>query len=843
MIEKAELYRELIERKSNYLESIQEIYKYAFDLLPKINRVFANYTGHGMEHSINVMQYMYELVTDISEISDLEITCMIYSALLHDIGMVVASEQEIDSIKKDELVYNARKYSVINEKYKNENIVLQECIRPAHGERAFEYIMAMDKSLFLIPEYTNCNFQEEIANICKAHTMNREWITQNLSRDQVKGKDALNAQYVAMLLRIGDSLDIDEKRAPIELYRLISPTGFGDNEWKQHYIIENREKIVRDRKTNVGRVTIYGQCDNSQIHRKFLNYLSGLSDELLWSTSYSGSRFEEKYRLLIQPHIDNRIQPKGFEISDLKIKIDYYAIMKLLMGESVYGNKKYGLRELVQNSIDACRVMMEEADKMEKYQYEPYVPKIQIIIDYKKEKMVVMDNGIGMSSEVLTKYFLNIGKSYYKSEEFLYQGKAYHPIGTFGIGFLACFMLSDSVVIETKHYIEKEGFTLELESDSEYVCKKNKVELIGDSGTAVILNLDSVFQAFDHKPENIKVFLENTFLNQLVQLQFVTVDAIRNTEELKLKKYEELNQDGIVLDSYLNGISASLGICSNDIKISKKFSELCQDQFAQNQEFYAYNPADKSLLKKDLEGDDLADYVNDGHMMVIKIQGVKETAKSEYEEWRKWNNGYNSPPSEMQTTIYFPIKYDEALLKYRKEGSHWCGNSGAEWLYIISSYQWEQLYHGNEHIESIIKESEMLATGLFGIELGIIPVINVGKYRYMEYQENHLFTNDEKENKTYWHGILLEKGGMEIDAEVIGITCGNCVVNILSNHVTPNVARNDLTYDEKMNIEYAIKRAMYQYIMNNMTDIDLKNAVQEFIDKRYPSDNAYYRKE
>ena len=75
-----------------------------------------------------------------------------------------------------------------------------------------------------------------------------------------------------------------------------------------------------------------------------------------------------------------------FEISDLKLQLDYYAVMKLLMGESIYGNKKFGLRELIQNSVDACKVMMEEADKLEKYQYNPYIPKVQIIIDYNKQK-------------------------------------------------------------------------------------------------------------------------------------------------------------------------------------------------------------------------------------------------------------------------------------------------------------------------------------------------------------------------------------------------------------------------------------------------------------------------
>lgn len=156
----------------------------------------------------------------------------------------------------------------------------------------------------------------------------------------------------------------------------------------------------------VGVITIYGQCDDSRIHRKFLNYLSAISEELLWSTSYSMRNFEERYKLLIRPHIDNRVKTKGFEISNLKMHIDCFAIRKLLMGESIYGERKYGLRELIQNSIDACKVMVEKAKKLEKYKYNPYVPKIQIIIDYKNKKMIVLDNGIGMRiMEKARKYY------------------------------------------------------------------------------------------------------------------------------------------------------------------------------------------------------------------------------------------------------------------------------------------------------------------------------------------------------------------------------------------------------------------------------------------------------
>ena len=47
--------------------------------------------------------------------------------------------------------------------------------------------------------------------------------------------------------------------------------------------------------------------------------------------------------------------------------MDYNAVTNLLMGEHIYGDKKYGLRELIQNSIDACKTMEESAKQMDEF--------------------------------------------------------------------------------------------------------------------------------------------------------------------------------------------------------------------------------------------------------------------------------------------------------------------------------------------------------------------------------------------------------------------------------------------------------------------------------------------
>lgn len=841
MLKSTKLYQELQKRESKYLEGIDKVYKYASEMLPKINRIFANYTGHGVEHSINVMNYMYDLVTDISKMSDLEITCLIGAALLHDIGMA-ANEEEIASIKRDKLIYNGRKYSVIYDKYQDENIALQECVRPVHGERALQHIMQMRKELFVIPEFTNCNFQEELAKICQAHTMNQEWLLQNLDYSQVKGKDELNAQYVAMLLRVADYLDIDERRAPIELYRFLAPVGFGDEEWRQHYIIENREKVVKDDASGSSSIVFYGNCNDAKIHRKFLRYLSGISEELLWCTSYTRKHYKEKYWILLQPQIDNRIVTKGFEISDLKIQMDYHAVMKLLMGENVYGDRRCGLRELVQNAMDACRVMAEEAEHMEKYRYVPYLPEIQVILDHKAGKMIVMDNGIGMGDDVLTKYFLNIGRSYYRSDEFLYQGKSYRPIGTFGIGFLACFMLSHSVVVETKHYTEQEGFTIELERGSEFVCKKDHVSMIRDSGTAIILNLESVLAAFGGEEENIKGYLEATFLDQGVQVRLIVIDSVRREESLKLERLEERNPNGVILDSYLNGISACWEFQFDKIKVSKKFSDLCPRRMRRDEEliYATYDFDTGKLCLKDAEGEEFRKYIVNNHMMALKIQGIKEEEKVSYEAWKHWNRLIHFPPNNMSKIIYFPIKYDESLLRYCENGGHHDSRNFAVWHHHNSPTPKYVL--GSIGINEIMRQCKLL-TEWNRIELGVFSVISVGNDRYIEYSEYWPSTLDEEENESYWHGIRLERGAILPDIRLSGVNYGKCVVNISNKEIFPNTARDRLANDVEKLVTLAIEKAALQYIVSQITDDkELQTALQTYINKNYSEDNPYYAK-
>jgi HSP90 family molecular chaperone len=68
----------------------------------------------------------------------------------------------------------------------------------------------------------------------------------------------------------------------------------------------------------------------------------------------------------------------------------------------------------------------------------------------------VIDTGIGMDRYIIENYFFKVGRSYYKSNDFIRirsQLRAleldFQPVSEFGIGFMAIFMLGNKVEVET----------------------------------------------------------------------------------------------------------------------------------------------------------------------------------------------------------------------------------------------------------------------------------------------------------------------------------------------------------------------------------------------------------
>lgn len=503
-----DLVRYLEKENTKFYSIVEELYEKCKKMLALIPACFPNYTLHDIGHSVRVIEYMTDLIkVRLSDYSCLHILLIIAVGLLHDIGMVV-NDQEIDELY-EKFQKGNKKFAGFSDKQKKN--YLQEYIRKQHGKRVANALQfeltetSKISSLFYVGDTMSYNLNDTVARICCSHTESCDWIARNLSIKEVYGDYEINPQHIAILLRIGDALDIDDRRAPYFLYKLLTPTGRSDIEWQKHIPIQNYKKVEWDKDKELYKLIFTGECVDQKIYREIMGYIQNLQCDLQAAIKL-GRKFSDVYRLSLCETITSTLVTKGFETTSLRFSLDYQQISSLLMGEKVYGSKKDGLRELIQNAIDAVLLMK---DINGSNIYSNYSPMVGIEIDEKRQEIVVFDNGTGMSQEILQRFFFNIGSSFYTSPEFLYGGHDYEPIGHFGIGFLACFMLSSSITIRTKHYNENDTYEMSFDRNSPYVTKKKCEPSFPEGhGTHIIMNYSQVIPEVFGDVESIEKYLQ-----------------------------------------------------------------------------------------------------------------------------------------------------------------------------------------------------------------------------------------------------------------------------------------------------------------------------------------------
>ncbi len=121
----------------------------------------------------------------------------------------------------------------------------------------------------------------------------------------------------------------------------------------------------------------------------------------------------------------------------------------------LYSDKDIFLRELVSNGCDAVTKLKKLAGIGEAQISEDEKFKVTVSIFKDAKKLVISDNGIGMTAEEIDKYINQIAFSgasdflaKYKEED----DKGAQIIGHFGLGFYSAFMVSDSVEIDSLSY-------------------------------------------------------------------------------------------------------------------------------------------------------------------------------------------------------------------------------------------------------------------------------------------------------------------------------------------------------------------------------------------------------
>lgn len=372
--------------------------------------------------------------------------------------------------------------------------VIGEFIRMHHARLAHEIaILGVpgpigNRTNWLKPITGNGLPADLVGFIAQSHNLTIRQASDTLPRLRLREYNGIHAPYVMALLRIADYLQIQSKRAHPSLMaiRSLSST-ISSAEWKKHAatvdihphgddpealivqtdpedistlfslrnLFRSMQQELDDTWACLGEV--YGR------HESFEDIAyKGLTVRRLNTNIDSLQTFERETRPSYLP-IDLRLRSAGADMFGLLVKPLYD------------GDASVAVRELVQNSVDACneRNAYELSTNRTTTECKINVKLVVGAANGDPSYLEVSDNGIGMTLETVRDYYLVAGASFRKSgwwkDHFVSNdGKsAVRRSGRFGVGALASFLVGNRTTVITRHIDEKQnlgiGFTYEIE--------------------------------------------------------------------------------------------------------------------------------------------------------------------------------------------------------------------------------------------------------------------------------------------------------------------------------------------------------------------------------------------
>lgn len=391
--------------------------------------------------------------------------------------------------------------------------IRSEFIRQTHHIRAVENVESLKgKIADAIGGFYAEKFIEDLAVICRCYGENLESVFQlpDARKDWLGG--TANIQFLAMMLRLGDVIHFDSKRAPRSLYAEKQIT---DAVSYKHWNAKFQELQYKVQNTN-GKVIICYQayCEDPEMYYFIQDYMGWIDNEIdnyyvlknRWEMNQSSENGQYCFKIEKVDRTDIGYDKDQFvPDNDMKFVLNQSKILELLMGIQLYKDPFLCLREIYQNALDASKCM--KAYNKKKGKTENLTIEFGIgeeDLHGKKERYIYcLDHGTGMNAYIIKNYLLHIGNSYYRSKDFAKQntdwGYDVKPTSQFGIGLLSGYMLADKIGITTIHYEESGNalsFMMEGVNEHFYYTKpkRTEAEAIGDHGTLVKLYLKEEYR-------------------------------------------------------------------------------------------------------------------------------------------------------------------------------------------------------------------------------------------------------------------------------------------------------------------------------------------------------------
>lgn len=481
------------------------------DVLSTVIMNYPHYTKHDISHCEAIITNIEMLLGEeaIKTLSPTDTWLLLHAAYLHDIGMVLECRKieenwetkefqeylyELESSSDNTLAQNAKFINSLGDVLgKKEKIlswpvkvrhavtlIIADYYRRRHALESKVYIEDMGKTFHIDLGYNGLIQQRLISLLGELVCLHTESNEKVLNLDyQTNGYNAdyVHPRFLAQMLRMGDLLDADNNR-----FSTTNEIVFGGipesskNHWEKH--MSARHILITP-----DIIEYRADCNKIEVYRETRVFLSWLKEEVeFWSLNWKDimpkSIKGSAPKLGTCELLLNGV-PDIQGLSDLRFAISPEKAFEIIEGSNIYDNQFIFLREVIQNSLDACKIQLWRDISEKRYkmwiaqkdgeEIRPFDIRQEIFNNYEVEvrlcnyddthfKVVIKDNGIGMSAEQFKK-ICDVGRSYSgderRKEEIKSMPLWLKPTAGFGIGLQSIFLIAEEFEIFSKSSFEE----------------------------------------------------------------------------------------------------------------------------------------------------------------------------------------------------------------------------------------------------------------------------------------------------------------------------------------------------------------------------------------------------
>jgi hypothetical protein len=540
---------------------------------------FRDYTDHSGEHITNVLATAAGMIPPEAEpiVSAQDVTILVLATLLHDAAMHLtapgfeqiirgeARDRRIDRIDTkpwpdlwDEYLFDARRWddtrirAVFGEAYlqsaysasdpfdrwddlrESDFRLIGEFVRRHHGRLAHEFavfgVPGNQPVVLSLPAETPKAWRDLSGLVARSHGLPLRPCLDYASAYHLRDYNQIHIAYLMALLRLSDYLQMSPNRANPAAFKFrVIPSLSSMLEWEAHKAIQNITPEHQDPES----VEVQANPGDAATFLRVREWLNGIQAELDSSWAVLGEFYGRFPNLRGLGLHWRRIRSNLDDISTFESTVAYVprririevarAELLSLLIKPLYGDEpSFGVRELVQNAVDAVRERKyfqrggdSDAHVFGREQDDDVVVRLSDLNEESDSATLeVIDTGIGMSEFVLTEYFLTAGASFRQSElwQRVFERSDLPPdktrprsqiarSGRFGVGALAAFLLGDEIYVETRHVSADAGLKLNIDLSSEAIHVERDTSL--PFGTYVRVELSrSQFEALTADRKN-----------------------------------------------------------------------------------------------------------------------------------------------------------------------------------------------------------------------------------------------------------------------------------------------------------------------------------------------------